>query len=93
MLEVAADLGRSKRVRWIAWVIAAAETVPLAGKGIPSTKRGTEHTWALWVEDEGYVVILWERNGYYLLKTAFPVNYKGTEKALERDWLRYSRGR
>jgi len=88
-----ADIERCKRVRWIAWVIAAAETGHSLVKVFPQQKRGTEQPWALWVEDEGYVVILWERNGYYLLKTAFPVSYKGTQKGLERDWLRYSRGR
>ena len=42
------------------------------------------------MEEERYVVILWERNGYYLLKTAFPATKSGKIAELTRDWQRYS---
>lgn len=82
-----ADPERCKRVRWIAWVIRAAEAGDPRIKVFPEEKRYGEQPWALWMEEQNYVVILWERNGYFLLKTAYPVTYKGTRKALLRDWL------
>jgi hypothetical protein len=88
--ERTADPERCKRVRWIAWVIRAAEAGNPRIKVFPEEKRYGEQPWALWMEEENYVVILWERNGYYLLKTAYPVTYKGTKKALLRDWLKHS---
>ncbi len=85
-----ADLERCKRVRWIAWVITAAGAGDPRVKVFPQQKRGTEQPWALWMEEERYVVILWERNGYYLLKTAFPATKPRKIAELKRDWERYN---
>lgn len=87
--ERTADMERCRRVRWIAWVIKAAQTDDPRVRVFPEEKRHGEQPWALWVEEENYLVILWERNRYFLLKTAYPVTYAGTRKALMRDWLRH----
>lgn len=88
-----ADPERCKRVRWIAWTIAASEAGDARVKVFPQLKRGTEQPWALWLEDAGYMVILAERNGYFLLRTAFPVTYRNKAEELRRDWLRHAHGR
>ena len=85
------DLERCQRIHWIAWMIQKAETDERI-RVFPQTMRGGNRSWALWIPDEKYVVILWERNGYYLLKTAFVVQYKGTARNLERDWMAYEKG-
>jgi hypothetical protein len=83
------DPERCQRLLWIAWVIANADRDPRI-RVFPQQKRGSEQPWALWLFDSDYVVILWERNGYYLLRTAFVVqNHKRNE--LERDWQRHSK--
>ncbi|MCS6246038.1 MAG: hypothetical protein H2173_00875 [Opitutus sp.] len=87
------DSERCKRVRWIAWVIKAAKDGDPRVKVFPEQKRHGNQPWALWLEEANYLVILWERNGSYLLKTAYPVSYAGTLKALKRDWLLHSQGR
>jgi hypothetical protein len=88
-----ADPERCKRVRWIAWVIRAAEAADPRVKVFQQLKRGTEQPWALWLEEASYVVILAERNGYFMLRTAFPVTYRNKAEELRRDWLRYTQGR
>jgi hypothetical protein len=43
----------------------------------------------LWLDEDDYAVILWERNGYYLLKTAFLVKPHKRQE-FERDWKKYT---
>ena len=78
------DLERCRRVAWISWVIRNAETE--AGVLVfTQTFRWGETSWVLWLREHSYAVILWKRNGYYLLKTAFMVKpHKARE--FERDW-------
>lgn len=78
------DPERCRRLLWIGWVISHADRDPQI-RVFPQGKRGSEKPWALWLSQHNYVVILWERNGYYLLRTAFMV--KGHKsKELDRDW-------
>jgi hypothetical protein len=79
------DMERCRRVDWIAWVIRNAGTHP-GIRVFPQTKRGSEQPWALWLHEYGYVVILWERRDYYLLKTAFYPVRRHKREELERDW-------
>jgi hypothetical protein len=87
------DLERCRRMRWISWVIKNADNdskIRVFPQAARSTTRGAEQPWALWLYEHDYVVILWERNGYYLLKTAFTVKpHKHNE--LERDWEKHSK--
>lgn len=79
------DLERCRRVDWIAWVIRNADSHPEI-RVFRQTKRWGEQPWALWLHEHDYLVILWERNGYFLLKTAFYPLFKGKLHELERDW-------
>lgn len=79
------DLDRCKRIQWIAWCIRNAG-IDERIRVFPQNKRNGNQPWALWLYDNEYAVILWERNGYYLLKTAFMVKYKRAKEEFERDW-------
>jgi hypothetical protein len=79
------DLRRCERVQWIGWVIANAFKTPDI-HCFYQQKRKTEQPIALWLHTHEYVVILLERNGYYLLKTAFVANKTHKQQELERDW-------
>jgi hypothetical protein len=79
------DLERCRRVEWIAWVINNAGIHP-GIRVFRQTERWGEKPWALWLHEYDYVVILWERRDYFLLKTAFYPLKKGKRDELERDW-------
>ena len=79
------DLERCRRVRWISWVIQNAEHHP-GIRVFRQAPRWGEHPWALWLHEHDYVVILWERSDYFLLKTAFYPIYDNKHDELERDW-------
>jgi hypothetical protein len=78
------DLERCRRLLWVAWVIQQADLNP-AIRVFRQTPRSGDRTWALWFEEQNYTVILAERSGYFLLKTAFMVDCDKREE-LERDW-------
>ena len=85
------DPERYRRVDWIAWVIANAGTHPGIRVFQQATRWG-ETSWALWLYEYDYAVILWERKDYYLLKTAFYPIYKRKKEELERDWKAFQAG-
>ena len=80
------DLERCRRVDWIAWVIRNADSHPGIRVFRQTIRPGKEQPWALWLNEYDYVVILWERNGYFLLKTAFYPLKRGKRAELDRDW-------
>ena len=85
--ERTVDIERCRRVAWIAWVIQNAATDERV-RVFPQ-QRGTEKSWVLWLHEHDYAVILWERNDYSLLKTAFMVKpHKKME--FERDWTAHN---
>ena len=79
------DFERCRRLRWVSWVILNADKDP-AIRVFRQTPRHGEKTWALWLVKQDYVVILAERSGYYLLKTAFVVTKEHKREELDRDW-------
>lgn len=81
------DLERCRRVRWISWVIQNAD-IDARIRVFRQSPRGSERSWALWLYEEDYVVILWERRDYYLLRTAFLVK-QHKRRELERDYQKY----
>jgi len=77
------DLDRCRRIAWIGWVICNADS-DIRLRVFPQ-KRNGEQSWVLWLFEHNYAVILWKRNDYYLLKTAFIVkSHKQME--FQRDW-------
>lgn len=61
------DLERCKRIAWIRALIENADHPDI---DCWSNTRGREKCWLLWFREE-YLVVLAERNGYYLLKTGY----------------------
>lgn len=83
------DPERCRRLLWISWVIRNAD-VDDRIRVFPQADRGSDKSWVLWLHGEDYAVILHERNGYFLLKTAFMVKpHKANE--FERDWSAHAR--
>jgi len=83
------DPERCKRLLWLSWVIEKAG-VDARIRVFKQSPRGTEISWVLWLYEHDYAVILWERNGYYLLKTAFMVKPHRRQE-FERDWKKYQK--
>lgn len=63
------DLRRCERITWISYLIANVETDNEISWW--ENKRGRDTHVVIWHESENFVVILAERNGYYMLKTAY----------------------
>jgi hypothetical protein len=78
------DIERCRRFLWVSWVIQNAGQ-NAAIRVFPQTRRHGDKTWALWLFEHDYTVILAERSGYFLLKTAFIVTDRKKEE-LDRDW-------
>jgi hypothetical protein len=85
------DLERCRRLLWVAWVIQNAGKTDDIRIFQQTPRHGEKKPWALWLFDHDYAVILAERNGYYLLKTAFMVK-SGKFEELERDWQASGKG-
>jgi len=80
------DLRRCERVPWISWVIRNAESNPDILWW--ENRRGSSTHIVLWLKEEKFAVILAERGGYYLLKSAYSVAPK-REQTFEREWQRF----
>jgi hypothetical protein len=81
------DLRRCERIRWVRWVIENAAAH--AEIDIWQNTRGTEVNTLLWFR-EAYLVVLGERQGYWLLRTAYCTDKSGRIAQLrkERDAFR-----
>jgi hypothetical protein len=82
------DPERCERLLWLGWVIENAASDARI-RFFKQSPRGNETSWVLWLFEQDYAVILWERNGYYLLKTAFMVKPHKRQE-FERDWKKYT---
>jgi hypothetical protein len=81
------DLRRCERIRWVRWVIENAGAH--AEIDIWQNTRGTEVNTLLWFREE-YLVVLGQRQGYWLLRTAYCTEKSGRIAQLrkERDAFR-----
>lgn len=82
------DFNRCRRLKWIRWVIMNATDPSI--RVFQQAPRGASVSWVLWLYREDYAVILHERNGYYMLKTAFVLK-PHKKRELERDWNAYQK--
>lgn len=80
------DLRRCERLRWVPWLIQNAVAHPEIDEW--QNNRGTEVNTLLWYREE-YLVILGQRNGYWLLRSAYCTEKSGRIAQLrkERDAL------
>ncbi len=78
------DMRRCERLPQVRWIIENADTVDAID--IWEQTRGREKNWVLWYE-EYYLVVLAQRSGFYLLKTAFCTdrNHRVRKFRKERD--------
>jgi len=85
------DLRRCERIRWVRWVIENAATHPEIDEW--QNMRGTEVNTLLWYREE-YLVVLGQRQGYWLLRTAYCTDKSGRIRQLrkERDAFRQAGG-
>lgn len=82
------DLRRCERIAWIGWVLVEADQNNPRIKSWTNTrtsKRGTVTRLLLWVEDADYVVVLEERETYFLLVSAYPVSERRALK-FQAEW-------
>lgn len=76
------NLRRCERIRWIRWVIENAGAD--VGIDMWQNTRGTNVNTLLWYREE-YLVVLGQRNGYLLLKTAYCTDQRGRVRRLQKE--------
>lgn len=84
------DLRRCERIRWVRWVIENARTH--AGIDEWQNTRGTEVNTLLWYREE-YLVVLAQRQDYFLLRTAYCTEKSGRIAQLRRERDAFLRAR
>lgn len=79
------DLDRCRRIKWISWMI-----INHNHKDVHcwEEKRGSTTEIVIWHKPAKYVVILSERNNYWLLKTAYIILYPSKERGLRNSYRR-----
>lgn len=76
------DLRRCERIRWVRWVIENA--LANANIDVWQNTRGTEVNTLLWFREE-YLVVLGQRQGYWLLRTAYCTEQTGRIAQLKKE--------
>jgi hypothetical protein len=76
------DLRRCERIRWVRWVIENAASHAEIDEW--QNTRGAEINTLLWYREE-YLVVLAQRNGYWLLRTAYCTDKTGRIAQLRRE--------
>jgi hypothetical protein len=76
------DLRRCERIRWVRWVIENAAAHAEIDEW--QNMRGTEANTLLWYREE-YLVVLAQRRGYWLLRTAYCTDKSGRIRQLRKE--------
>lgn len=76
------DLRRCERIRWVRWIIENGGAHAEIDEW--QNKRGTEVNTLLWFREE-YLVVLAQRRGYWLLKTAYCTEKSGRIRQLQKE--------
>lgn len=79
------EVDRSERIRWPRPIIENETDTDLR---VWTERMRGENRIHLWHHAEDYVVVISERNGYFVPWTAFYVNYANYRTKLERRWRR-----
>lgn len=85
------DIRRCERIRWIAWAIEQADA-GADGFSWWENVRGRNTHVVIWAELWDFAVILAERRGYYVLKTAYYNCRSGRRRAFEKERDKFWRG-
>lgn len=83
------DLRRCERIRWPRAIIDHAEQT-LSIKIWEEKVKGDTRV-LLWFENIDYLVVLSKRTGYYLLWTAYPLDYKHNRRKLNTRYEKYGK--
>lgn len=86
------DPKRCERLLWISWLLNSCDNGDARIRVFRQNPRNGEISWVLWLHEQEYAVILWKRNGYFLLKTAFMVK-PHKQQEFERDWQSFTKGK
>jgi hypothetical protein len=86
------DPKRCERLLWIGWLLNNCDSGDARIRVFRQNPRNGEISWVLWLHEQEYAVILWERNGYFLLKTAFMVK-PHKQQEFERDLQSFMKGK
>ncbi len=76
------DLRRCERLPWVRWVIENGETH--TDIDVWANRHRGERNVLLWFREE-YLVVLAQRNGYFLLKTAYCTEQSGRVRQLRKQ--------
>lgn len=83
------DLRRCERIRWIAWAIANADFDQRISWWIE--KRNGKTSAVIWLEQDGYLVVLDRRKKYWLLRTAYCPTRPHKIASLRKNRSRYQK--
>jgi hypothetical protein len=86
------DPERCRRLLWIGWLINESRASDPRIRVFRQNPRNGEISWVIWLDEQDYAVILWERKDYFLLKTAFMVKPHKRQE-FERDWENFVKGK
>ena len=84
------DFRRCERIRWPRPIIENEQDPALK---VWTENRGNENRIHLWLEAEGYLVVLAQRKNFTLPWTAFYVEHPHQRKKYNKRWLRYAGGK
>ncbi len=85
--QMADDLGRHKRIRWIRPIIETAKANRLNCWRIAECKKARERVKIkLALNDFSYLVILGLKQNYYVLITAFPIERQRIKDEVSKEW-------
>lgn len=82
------DFRRCERIRWIRPIIERADANDSAIKVWKNQRKGDQRI-CLWLEQENYLVVLAERQGYTLLWTAYLTDRNHTRAKLLKEYNTY----
>ena len=75
---------RCERIRWARAIIEHSNSAEVL---VFPERRGRINNTLLWLKEENYLVVLEERKKYYILRTAYVVEYKRKVDVLEKLYL------
>lgn len=78
------DLRRCERIRWPRAIIDHADDV----KVWRNTRKNKIHV-CLWLKEENYLVVLGQRNGYFILRTAYLIENEHQQRKLQKEYEAY----
>lgn len=84
--ERSVNISRCERIRWPRPIIEHENEPNIL---VWENERRGDMSVCIYFEEVEYIVILGERNGYFVFTTAYLVNYKNTKKKLLKEYNEY----